>query len=276
MSYRSAINNTFVIQTFSNNTQTTGTEQQNPASIGYVDASVGTINTNIASIEQTISLLTGQIDTINTSITTLQQEITTLSGEIVRPIGGIIMSPSSTIPPYTLRCNGQSLSTTDYPDLFSVIGYAYGGAGGAFNLPNFTNFFPLGGNGITDGVASSNLVSGNGLSGANNNQYITATSYSSGQTFPIMVVVPQHNHSITDPQHSHGIAVPVLTGSGIGETPYYTNGTGPETVDTQLASTGITVNTSGTSIQLTDPISNVNGVNITPPFLSVFFYITTN
>lgn len=54
------------------------------------------------------------------------------------PVGTIIDFASSTPPSGYLACNGASLSTTTYARLFAVIGYAYGGAGASFSLPNFT------------------------------------------------------------------------------------------------------------------------------------------
>lgn len=56
--------------------------------------------------------------------------------------GLIVMYPainSSDLPPYWKLCNGQSLSTTAYPELFALIGYNYGGSGESFNIPNFNN-----------------------------------------------------------------------------------------------------------------------------------------
>lgn len=35
-----------------------------------------------------------------------------------------------------LICDGRSLNSAEYPELFGVIGNAYGGSGGVFNLPN--------------------------------------------------------------------------------------------------------------------------------------------
>lgn len=35
-----------------------------------------------------------------------------------------------------LICNGRSLSKNNYPNLFSIIGYSFGGSGNSFNLPN--------------------------------------------------------------------------------------------------------------------------------------------
>lgn len=43
-----------------------------------------------------------------------------------------------------LVCDGSLVSTTDQPGLFSVIGYTYGGSGGAFALPDLRGRTPIG------------------------------------------------------------------------------------------------------------------------------------
>ena len=76
--------------------------------------------------------------------------------------GGTIDVPNTTtfslIPPGTimqglytslsgyLLCNGASVSTSTYSQLFAVIGYSYGGSGTSFNVPDFRGMF-LRGNG---------------------------------------------------------------------------------------------------------------------------------
>ena len=45
--------------------------------------------------------------------------------------------------PYLL-CDGRSLNKNSYPDLFTVIGYRYGGSGDNFNLPDFRNRYIFG------------------------------------------------------------------------------------------------------------------------------------
>ena len=40
-----------------------------------------------------------------------------------------------------LLCDGASYSTTDYPELFAVIGYTFGGSEGNFNVPNYKGKF---------------------------------------------------------------------------------------------------------------------------------------
>jgi microcystin-dependent protein len=41
-----------------------------------------------------------------------------------------------------LRCDGRSLSKTEYGILFNVIGYTFGGSGDNFNLPNVSGVVP--------------------------------------------------------------------------------------------------------------------------------------
>jgi len=53
------------------------------------------------------------------------------------PVGSIIIwGGNTTAPSGYLFCDGASISTIGYSVLFAVIGYTYGGSGGAFNLPN--------------------------------------------------------------------------------------------------------------------------------------------
>lgn len=40
-----------------------------------------------------------------------------------------------------LECNGSMVSKNDYPELFNIIGYSYGGAGNNFALPSIPIFF---------------------------------------------------------------------------------------------------------------------------------------
>jgi len=53
------------------------------------------------------------------------------------PIGGLVAWPAKgAIPTGFVEANGQSLLTTDYPALFAVYGYTYGGSGDSFNVPD--------------------------------------------------------------------------------------------------------------------------------------------
>ena len=53
--------------------------------------------------------------------------------------GIVIPWSSASIPSGFLECNGQSIDTTTYANLFAVIGYTYGGSGASFNVPDLTD-----------------------------------------------------------------------------------------------------------------------------------------
>lgn len=57
--------------------------------------------------------------------------------DAVLPVGIIMPWPAPTAPTGNwLLCNGASLSLTEYPALYSVLGVRYGGSGGSFLIPN--------------------------------------------------------------------------------------------------------------------------------------------
>lgn len=63
------------------------------------------------------------------------------------PIGAVIATAlpvGSTAPAGYLLCDGSSLTTAAFPELFSIMNYGYGGAGANFNLPDFRNRFQRG------------------------------------------------------------------------------------------------------------------------------------
>lgn len=57
------------------------------------------------------------------------------------PLGTVLMYAGVDLPGTFLECNGQSVTTAAYPDLFNVIGYTFGGAGANFNLPDTRGLF---------------------------------------------------------------------------------------------------------------------------------------
>jgi len=52
------------------------------------------------------------------------------------PVGLIIPFSSDTAPDGYLLCDGGSYAVADYPELFAIVGYVYGGAGADFNVPD--------------------------------------------------------------------------------------------------------------------------------------------
>lgn len=87
------------------------------------------------------------------------------------PIGQINLFSGGTIPDGWLPCDGRAISRTVYPELFAVIGTAYGTGDGSttFNLPDFRNRMPIG---------AGSLYSLNSTGGNKD------------------MIVPYHNHSV--------------------------------------------------------------------------------
>jgi len=157
--------------------------------------------------------------------------------------GTIQMWPTVTAPTGYLLCGGTAVSRSTYAALFAVIGTTFGVGDGSttFNLPNYSDRFPIGA----------------GTIGA-----LAAT----GGTKDAVVV--SHNHAITDPGHAHSINSRDL-GGGATSPPVYLMGDnnagifGNYGAATNSATTGISVNTAG-----------VSGTNQNlPPYLGINFII---
>ena len=169
------------------------------------------------------------------------------------PTGAIQMWSTNTAPTGYLLCNGASVSTTTYATLFGVIGYTFGGSGGSFLLPNYTNRVPYG-----------------------------TTVGATGGTADAVVVSHTHTASVNDPGHQHlfgaddqvapyggynaqsGFSYDAVSSGSGGGVNLYTkrvdNTNNPQT-------TGITVSNS------TEGVSGV-GQNL-PPYLGINFIIKT-
>jgi len=181
------------------------------------------------------------------------------------------------IPNNYLLCDGSSISTTDYPDLFNLIGYTYGGSGNTFNLPNFESKFPIGANSSNSNFnPTSNFAYGNNTSGATNTQAVSYTI----DTLLLQTISP-HTHNINDPTHSHENNVVKNVNDYVALDPVepvyppivQEGNTLPGTQIITGSMLGITVEDSGDNIQSVDPISGLSGVNITPSYISVFYAI---
>jgi len=276
MSYRSSINQRNLSQTlFSNTSIVSDTTNPNaPATIAFVNSEIDPLTLEVQNLQQLTTSL-------QNSISALATQANAIEAEIVRTVGSIIMVMSPIAPPYTLFCDGSTHSTVAYPELFAVIGYNYGGSGTQFAVPNFQSFFPVGGNSNVNGVAVSNIMTGNGTLNAINTYSVTGAPWTalgaSQPTFPIINRAPPHNHNFTDPGHSHFISdtgytnLPVL-----GTTPFLSTDSISGAVSTTKSFTGITIATSGTNILQKDPTSNIQGINVTPPFLATNFFICYN
>ena len=166
------------------------------------------------------------------------------------PVGAITLFSGSTLPDGWLLCNGATYSTTEYSELYDVIGYIYGGTEGNFAVPDLSNRFPIG-------------VGTNALGAVGGNLSITLTS---GQ-------LPSHTHSVNEGEgHLHSMANPVgaqfITGarvlsSGFSETFNAVTSQAGAPASTNLATTGITIGNTGDG----------QSINITPSFVSLNYII---
>jgi microcystin-dependent protein len=183
------------------------------------------------------------------------------------------------IPNNYLLCNGSSISTTDYPDLFNLIFYTYGGSGNTFNLPNFESKFPIGANSSNaNGNPTSNFATGNGTTGATNTQSV---SYIAPGNVSLLTQVPPHTHNINDPLHSHQNNVVKNVNAYVELDPVepiyppivQEGNTLPGTQIVTGSMLGLSIESIGDDIQVTDPISGLYGVNISPSYISVKYCI---
>lgn len=89
-------------------------------------------------------------------------------------------------------CNGQALQVAQYPQLFALIGYTYGGSGGSFNVPDLTNLIPVG--------------TGTSASGKN---YALGQQGGSASVTLTDANLPPHTHTLTGalemPKNSDGV-----------------------------------------------------------------------
>ena len=99
--------------------------------------------------------------------------------EIAVPTGSIYSYTGKSAPNQWLLCDGATVSITTYANLFSVIGYNYGGSGATFNLPNLRNK-------VIRGRDTTNSISG--TTTGNDSLSLTTTN------------LPSHNHTM---EHNH-------------------------------------------------------------------------
>ena len=150
---------------------------------------------------------------------------------------------NASIPAGWLLCDGASVATATYPNLFTALGYAYGGAGANFNLPNMVGVF-------AKGSATQTATTG----GANSVTLSTAQ-------------MPSHTHVVTDPGHAH--YGPRRNGSGGSVGMNDSSGspglTAPPALLTSNDTTGISLATAGSS----------SGFDNQPAFLEMQYIIKT-
>ena len=163
------------------------------------------------------------------------------------PIGAITMFGGAAAPKNWVLCQGQSVATTGtYAALYAVLGYKFGGSGANFNLPNFTDIFPIGAStarvlGAVGGLATVTL---DATMIPNHTHTATQGTHSHGVNqwaHSHNIATGGHNHALSDPGHTHTYAT---LGGGVNIQPG-SGGNMSNTGNTGASGTGITIDAVG-------------------------------
>ena len=201
------------------------------------------------------------------------------------PIGSITMFGGAAPPANWLLCDGSSFSTAaPYDKLFAIIGYAYGGSGANFKLPNLKDAFPLGAS-ATHALASSGGEATHVLTAAELAAHThTATQAAHSHTatqaaHSHSASQDAHTHNATQDPHSHTLQSALGSGSGL------TNGGASfslGTITTSTAQPAVHIDTQQPAVHIDTQqpaitvAANTGGGaahNNLPPYLSVNFII---
>jgi microcystin-dependent protein len=164
----------------------------------------------------------------------------------VNPTGAVLPYAGTSAPSGYLLCDGTSVGTADYPDLFSVVQYNYGGSGTAFNVPDLSTRMPIGvGNGRTEGDA-----------GGTENVTLDVTQ------------IPSHSHSATDSGHTHTYPTSAGADSLSG------GDTGAYDVSTYGANGTLTTNSGNANVTIGNTGGGSAHTNM-PPYLVMNYIIKT-
>jgi len=128
------------------------------------------------------------------------------------PVGSLQAYAGASAPTGWLLCDGTSYTTAAYPELYSVLGYTYGGSGSNFNVPDLRGRMPIGPN--SDSTTANTATRSIGTKGGDTR-------------------MPSHNHDI---QRSNVAA----SSTGIDTSTVYRTlaGTGATYTTTQSAGSG--------------------------------------
>lgn len=161
------------------------------------------------------------------------------------PIGTILSFGGSTIPSGYLLCNGQAVSRTNYAELFTVIGTAFGSGDGSttFNVPDLRESVPKGA----------------GLTGKTVNAHLDADGLAVGEFLDDRIKAHEHNVYVRDTGHAHTLpqAYGAFPAGGAFNVPYIVS---PSNVGTETGYANIQVS-STSNFSSIDNATTTNGSN---------------
>ncbi|MBP7053244.1 MAG: tail fiber protein [Phycisphaerae bacterium] len=135
------------------------------------------------------------------------------------PAGSILAYARSEPPEGWLLCDGELYEVDDYPELFAVLEFTYGGnpAKTAFRVPDLTGRIPVGADptrwyckdlGQTGGEEEVTLTEDQMPSHRHDVSVASHTHEISVSPHTHAIAVAAHTHSIIDPGHSHSVSDP--------------------------------------------------------------------
>jgi microcystin-dependent protein len=213
-------------------------------------------------------------------------------------IGSMMMFGGPTAPTNWLICDGSSLATTGtYAALFGVIGYAFGGSGANFNLPDLRGIFPLGagsswpsgskGGSYSVTISTANLPPhAHPITDVAHNHGVNQWAHAHG------IATGSHSHGITTGSHSHSLSSQVLTPSGggnagaaagwaftsvttsaVGNLGGNTDTAGNLGGNTDTQTSGISLNASATGLSTTQNVGSGAALSVVPSYIAINFII---
>jgi microcystin-dependent protein len=227
------------------------------ASEAYVNQEVAILTDNITTYTEALTTLTNEYDAVYDRYQELQAKVQNI-------IGSVLFLATNITPIGYMLCDGSPLDVDTYINLFTVIQYQYGGSENTFYLPDFQNRFVVGANQPSD--VKSNIATGNNFAGALNTYDVYGGIFA-----PVIVAMPPHQHNISGNTHNHSVTNPSTIPSGIDYGPLLKQSGGGYA--TGVSQTGVSVLTTGSAIQQTDPNSNLPGTNVVPPFVALNAFI---
>jgi microcystin-dependent protein len=174
-----------------------------------------------------------------------------------------------------LNCDGRLVSTEDYPLLFRVVQYSFGGSGDQFRLPDMRSRVA---GAIGQGTGLTNRTLGDAVGTETHTLTIAEMpSHNHGTNASDTVVgnnltglAGGHTHTINDPSHAHAITDPGHTHSYVNQPNEHEVAVSLTTTDTAdnvninqttgSSTTGITVNTNTTGITINAVVDHQHSI----------------
>ena len=205
---------------------------------------------------------------------------TLLNHVATMPAGAILPFAGSSVPIGYLLCDGSEVLISDYPLLFSVIGYTYKPAGlligfQSFALPDLRGRFPLGKDDMNNGKTipasdGSGTLIGAGGGQANRVSQVTARTVGGAAGVQAITVaqsnLPDHQHTLSDSSGQY-YSLPGSQSTGASDTNASSN--------IQVSTSSATAYGLGRTGSITGVSSLGNSIETMNPYMTINYIIFT-